>query len=483
MQDIREDIEASGEKHKFSLLDATLLVSGSMIGSGIFLVSSEMSRYLGSSGWLLLAWVLTGVITLLAALSYGELAGMMPKAGGQYVYIQRAFGKLTAFVYGWTVFSVIQTGVIAAVAVAFAKYAGQIFPFWNEDHVISINGVTIINWSKVLAIMLILFLTFINTRGIEEGKWLQRIFTSAKLLAILGLVFAAFFIYDGPSQWKVNSINPFEASRFPDKAFDWESIGGFVMLAAFGTAMVGSLFSSDAWNNVTFIAGEIRNPAKNIPKSLFLGTLIVTVLYLLANIAYLHLLPLKGHPSPDILTQGISHAQFERVGTAAAQVIFGPAGMTVMAILIMISTFGCNNGIILAGARLFSTMAKDGLFFKQAAHLNKHQVPAKALWAQAAWASALCLSGSYGDLLKYCTFASLLFYIVTVVGLFILRKREPLAERPYKVIAYPLTPALYIAMAGFIAISLILFDSQNSLIGLGIVALGVPVYYLIQKKQ
>lgn len=468
---------------KLGLLDATLIVSGSMIGSGIFLVSSEMSRLLGSTGWLLAAWILTGIITLFAALSYGELAGMMPKAGGQYVYIQRAFGKLTAFVYGWTVFSVIQTGVIAAVAVAFAKYAGQIIPFWNEDHFIIFNGIQIISWSKVLAIGLIMFLTFVNTLGVEEGKWLQRVFTTAKLLAILGLVFAAFFIYDGPSQWKHNTEGLFDAMSYPSTGFGWESIGGIALLAAFGTAMVGSLFSSDAWNNVTFIAGEIRNPAKNIPKSLFLGTLIVTILYLSANLAYLHLLPLKGQPSPDMIGQGISHAQFERVGTSAAQVIFGPAGMTVMAILIMVSTFGCNNGIILAGARLFNAMSKDGLFFKQAARLNKHQVPARALWLQAAWASVLCLSGSYGELLKYCTFASLLFYIVTVLGLFMLRKREPQADRPYKVIAYPFTPALYILMAGFVALSLLVFDWKNSLIGLGIVAAGIPIYFLIQKKQ
>lgn len=465
------------------LLDATLIVSGSMIGSGIFLVSSEMGRQVGSMGWLLLAWALTGFITLFAALSYGELAGMMPKAGGQYVYIQRAFGKLTAFVYGWTVFSVIQTGVIAAVAVAFAKYAGQLFPFWNEDHFILLGGKHILSWSKVLAIGLILFLTFVNTLGVEEGKWLQRIFTTAKLLAILGLVFAAFFLYEGPSYLLQNAEGLFDAMHYSSDVSGWESIKGIALVAAFGTAMVGSLFSSDAWNNVTFIAGEIKNPAKNIPKSLFLGTLMVTVLYLLANLAYLHLLPLKGEPSPNVMVQGISHASFDRVGTSAAQVIFGPAGVTVMALLIMVSTFGCNNGIILAGARLFNAMSKDGLFFKHAAQLNKHNVPARALWLQAVWAAVLCLSGSYGDLLKYCTFASLLFYIVTVMGLFLLRKQEPHAERPYKVIAYPFTPILYIVLAGFVAMSLLLFDWKNSVVGLGIVALGIPIYFLIKHKK
>jgi APA family basic amino acid/polyamine antiporter len=455
-----------------------------MIGSGIFIVSSGMAKGLGSAGWLVMAWLVAGVITLLGALSYGELAGMMPKAGGQYVYIQRAFGRLTGFVYGWTVFAVIQTGVIAAVAVAFAKYSGQIFPFWNENHVcFSLTGINFsISWAQVLAIGLIVFLTAVNTMGVEEGKWLQRLFTIAKMLAIFGLVVSAFFIGGEHNYWDENLANPFKALSFSKTTQTWESIGSIALMAAFGTAMVGSLFSSDAWNNVTFIAGEIRQPERNIPRSLFLGTLLVTLLYLLANIAYLTILPLQGQAGAEGVGAGISHAPFERVGTLAAQTIFGEPGLLLMAVLIMVSTFGCNNGMILAGARLFSTMSNDGLFFRAAGKLNKNGVPANALWAQAIWASILCLSGSYGDLLNYCTFASLLFYMVTVAGLLRLRKTEPDMPRPYKVVGYPVVPLLYLLLAGFVAVSLMVFEWKNSGIGLGIVALGVPVYYLIGSR-
>ncbi len=475
-------MKTPSDKKGLGLLDATLIVSGSMIGSGIFIVSAGMARGVGSSGWLLLAWLLAGIITLLGALSYGELAGMMPKAGGQYVYIQKAFGKLTGFVYGWTVFTVIQTGVIAAVAVAFAKYTGQIFPWWNENHVfLQISSFTV-SWAQVLAIGLIFFLTAVNTMGIEEGKWLQRLFTLSKMLAILGLVAAAFIIGGEHNYWDENLANPFKALSFSKTTQTWESIGSIALMAAFGTAMVGSLFSSDAWNNVTFIAGEIRQPERNIPRSLFLGTLLVTLLYLLANIAYLTILPLQGQAGAEGVGAGISHAPFERVGTLAAQTIFGEPGLLLMAVLIMVSTFGCNNGMILAGARLFSTMANDGLFFKAAGKLNKNGVPANALWAQAIWASILCLSGSYGDLLNYCTFASLLFYMVTVAGLLRLRKTEPDMLRPYKVVGYPVVPLLYLLLAGFVAVSLMVFEWKNSGIGLGIVALGVPVYYLIGSR-
>jgi APA family basic amino acid/polyamine antiporter len=476
-------LKTTSDKKGLGLLDATLIVSGSMIGSGIFIVSAGMARGVGSSGWLLMAWLLAGVITLLGALSYGELAGMMPKAGGQYVYIQKAFGKLTGFVYGWTVFTVIQTGVIAAVAVAFAKYTGQIFPFWNENHVLLQISSFTVSWAQVLAIGLILFLTAVNTMGIEEGKWLQRLFTLSKMLAILGLVVAVFVIGGEHNYWGQNLQNPFSAVTFSNTGGQWETLGSLALLAAFGTAMVGSLFSSDAWNNVTFIAGEIRQPERNIPRSLFWGTLLVTLLYLLANMAYLTVLPLQGQPGAEGVAAGISHAPFERVGTLAAQTIFGEPGLLLMSVLIMVSTFGCNNGMILAGARLFSTMANDGLFFKAAGKLNKNGVPANALWAQAIWASVLCLSGSYGDLLNYCTFASLLFYMVTVAGLLRLRKTEPDMHRPYKVVGYPVVPVLYLLLAGFVAVSLMVFEWKNSGIGLGIVALGVPVYYWIQGKS
>lgn len=476
-------MKKAAEKKGLGLLDATLIVSGSMIGSGIFIVSAGMARGVGGAGWLLLAWLLAGLITLLGALSYGELAGMMPKAGGQYVYIQKAFGKLTGFVYGWTVFTVIQTGVIAAVAVAFAKYTGQIFPWWNENHLLLQLGSFHVSWAQLLAIALIFFLTAVNTMGIEEGKWLQRLFTLSKMLAILGLVVAAFVIGGKHNYWAENLKNPFSALAFSDTTASWNTLGAVALIAAFGTAMVGSLFSSDAWNNVTFIAGEIRQPERNIPRSLFLGTLMVTLLYLLANMAYLTVLPLQGTPGAVGVESGISHAPFDRVGTLAAQTIFGEPGLLLMAILIMVSTFGCNNGMILAGARLFSTMAKDGLFFKAAGKLNKNGVPANALWAQAVWASVLCLSGSYGDLLNYCTFASLLFYMVTVAGLLRLRKTNPEMHRPYKVIGYPVVPVLYLLLAGFVAVSLMVFEWKNSGIGLGIVALGVPVYALLKSKR
>jgi APA family basic amino acid/polyamine antiporter len=302
------------------------------------------------------------------------------------------------------------------------------------------------------------------------------------MLAILGLVAAAFIIGGEHNYWDENLANPFKALSFSKTTQTWESIGSIALMAAFGTAMVGSLFSSDAWNNVTFIAGEIRQPERNIPRSLFLGTLLVTLLYLLANIAYLTILPLQGQAGAEGVGAGISHAPFERVGTLAAQTIFGEPGLLLMAVLIMVSTFGCNNGMILAGARLFSTMSNDGLFFRAAGKLNKNGVPANALWAQAIWASILCLSGSYGDLLNYCTFASLLFYMVTVAGLLRLRKTEPDMPRPYKVVGYPVVPLLYLLLAGFVAVSLMVFEWKNSGIGLGIVALGVPVYYLIGSR-
>jgi APA family basic amino acid/polyamine antiporter len=425
--------------------------------------------------------LVTGLITLTAALSYGELAGMMPKAGGQYVYIRRAFGPLTSFVYGWSVFTVIQSGVIAAVAVAFANYTGVFFPALGKENVLLTLGTFTVSSGQLLAIGLVLFLTWLNTRGIEEGKWVQRIFTTAKLVALFGLIATGLYWMTQSDVWSSNWKLGFGAFSWSDESYGWEEIGTFAAITAFGTALIGSLFSSDAWNNVTFIAGEIKQPEKNIPRSLFMGTLLVTLLYLLANLAYLSVLPLQGTTLGSLEDRGISHAPFGRVGTSAAQMIFGEPGVILMAILIMISTFGCNNGMILAGARLFSTMAKDGLFFTSAAKTNKNGVPATALWAQAAWASVLCLSGSYGDLLNYCTFASLVFYIVTVAGLFALRRKEPEMERPYKVLAYPLIPAAYILLAGGVAVCLLVFKTENSMAGLGIVALGVPVYLVLQR--
>jgi basic amino acid/polyamine antiporter, APA family len=495
-------------KRTLGLFDTTMLVAGSMIGSGIFIVSSEMSRNVGSAGWLIVCWLLTGLITVFAALSYGELAGMMPNAGGQYIYIQRAFGKLISFLYGWTVFTVIQTGVIAAVAVAFAKYSSLVLPlyvnvdvngvikqipFFGEDHILFAVGKFAVNYSQLLAVLMIAFLTWVNTRGIQGGKLIQRVFTSAKLLALFGLILVGIVWGWGGEVFKQNFADPFAASAtdfIRDDAgnaigaTEPISLSGLGLAAAIGVALIGSLFSSDAWNNVTFIAAEIKDPKKNIPMGLFLGTVIVTVLYVLANVAYLCLLPLKGSfEGTNVSELGIQFAEKGRVGAAAVSILFGNTAQILMAALIMVSTFGCNNGLILAGSRLFQSMAKDGLFFKKAAELNKNAVPARSLVIQGIWAGVLCLSGSYNDLLEYATFASLIFYIITIAGIFVLRKKEPLAERPYKAFGYPIIPALYILITTAICIDLLYFKPLFTGIGLGIVALGIPVYFLTRKKH
>lgn len=416
------------KKPSLNLFDTTLLVAGSMIGSGIFIVSADIARVVGSAGWLLVVWILSGVITLFAALSYGELAGMMPQAGGQFVYIKKAFGDLVAFVYGWTVFLVIQTGVIAAVAVAFAKFTGVFIPFSEEGNVmLQIVGLKITS-AQLLAIFIIALLTFINTRGIENGKAIQRIFTSAKLIALFTLIIVGIYYGFHSDVFSNNMTNAWDAKGIDDigngvfKGFN--SLSGMSLATALGLAMIGSLFSSDAWNNVTFIAGEVENPKRNIPLGLFFGVCIVTLIYVLANVAYLCLLPLEGSANAQtVAEQGIMFAQKDRVGTAVLFLVFGDIAKYLMAALIMISTFGCNNGLILAGSRLFQSMAKDGLFFKKAATLNKFNVPSNAMVFQGTWASLLCLSGSYGDLLDYCTFSSLIFYIITIAGLFVLRKK------------------------------------------------------------
>ena len=465
-----------------------MMVAGSMIGSGIFIVSADMSRLVGSTGWLLTLWIASGLITLMAALSYGELAGMMPKAGGQFVYIQRAYGNFTSFLYGWTVFTVIQTGVIAAVAVAFAKFTAVFIPALGPENIIVKFGFLKISAAQLYAIASIIFLTFINTTGVKNGKLIQLFFTSAKLIALLVLITAGLYVGFGTKQFSFNMFHAWDATTLIKGGDDWvsKSVSGFGLLLVLGTAMIGSLFSSDAWNNVTFIAGEIKEPQRNIPRSLLLGTGIVTLLYLLANITYLSLLPLHGDPTAtDAMGQGIQFAGggTDRVGTAAASIIFGDTAVYLMAVLIMISTFGCNNGIILAGARVYYAMAKDGLFFKGAAQLNQHGVPAYALWVQAAWASILCLSGTYGDLLDYTTFASLLFYIITIGGIFVLRKKEPNTERPYKVLAYPFLPILYIISAITICLILLYTKPQNTWSGLFIVLLGAPFYFLVKAKS
>ncbi len=473
-------------KKKLSLLDATLLVSGSMIGSGIFIVSSDMSRAMGSAGWLMAAWIVTGVITIFGALSYGELAGMMPNAGGQYIYIQKAFGKITAFAFGFSVFAVIQTGVIAAVAVAFAKYAAVFFPILDEKNCFLDLGFLKFNYGQILAIAVIWFLTYLNARGLENGKFLQRIFTLAKLIALFGLVVLGIAFFSRSGQFTLNFADMFSMQSITKDAngiWNIAEISGLVMLSVFMTSMIGSLFSSDSWNNVTYIAGEIEKPQRNIPLSLLAGTVIVTLLYCFANVAYLNLLPLKGAAdASDVIGKGIQFASNDRVGSAAAEVMFGSIGSGIMAALIMVSTFGCNNGLILSGARLYKAMADDGLFFSKAAVLNKNEVPSNALYAQAVWATILCLSGTYNKLLDYTTFTSLLFYIVTVAGVIVLRRTMPNAERPYKTLGYPVIPLVYIFLASAICINLLFTRPGTSLIGVGIIALSIPVFYLVNKK-
>ncbi len=466
-----------------SLLDSTLIVSGTMIGSGVFIVSADMARNLGSAGWLLALWVLTGVLTVAAALSYGELAGMMPKAGGQYVYIQRAYNRLTGFVYGWTVFAVIQTGTIAAVAVAFTKYSAVFMPALGPENVLVTLGSIKITLGSLYAIASVVLLTWLNSRGVQSGKLIQNVFTSAKLIALLGLIVVGIAVGLNSGLLTTNLRDAWDASTTSADGVTLP-LTGLALILAFGTSMVGSLFSADSWNNVTFIAGEIKDPRRNIPLALFLGTLIVTTIYFLANVSYLSLLPLKGSPTAtDIIGRGIQFAEADRVATAAVSTLFGNIAVAFMAGLIMISTFGCNNGLILAGARLYYAMAKDGLFLKQASHLNENAVPARALWLQCIWASILCLSGKYGDLLDYCTFASLLFYIVTIGGLFRLRRKEPNAARPYRAFGYPLVPAIYM-LAGLTICAILLYTTTfNTGMGLLIAGLGIPIYWLTTRSS
>ena len=473
-------------KRSLGLIDATSLVAGSMIGSGIFIVTSAMARDIGSAAWLLIIWLVTGVITVAAALSYGELAGMMPNAGGQFVYIQRAYGRLVSFLYGWTVFTVIQTGVIAAIAVTFANYAAIFFPVLDQT-LFTIGTGFVFSYQKVLAIFSIVLLTYINTKGVESGKTVQLVLTSTKLIALFALIVLGLYVGLQTNVLADNFTNMWEASKtvvHPDGSITVTKLAGMALLGAAGATIINSLFSSDAWNNVTFIAGEIKEPKKNIPRSLFLGTLIVTVVYVLANLAYLALLPMHGTPNAvDIASNGIMFASNDRVGAAAASMIMGNVSVFVMAGLIMVSTFGCNSGLILSGGRLFFAMAKDGLFFRQATELNSNQVPAKALWVQCIWACVLCISGKFGDLLTYATFASLLFYILTILGVFILRKKEPNADRPYKAFGYPFVPALYIVVTSAICMTLLIYDTFNTGLGLSIVALGIPVYYFVMNKK
>lgn len=463
---MNETLEQNEMKRELGLLDATLVVAGSMIGSGIFIVAADITRNVGSGGWLIAVWLITGLMTLIAALSYGELSAMFPKAGGQYVYLKEAYNPLVGFLYGWSFFAVIQTGTIAAVGVAFSKFTAYLWPEVSEDLILFTMGSFKISSAQVLAIATIILLTYINTKGVKGGKMIQTSFTLTKLLSLFGLIIFGFIMLK-PDIWTSNWENAWTMQKLNSDG-TFQSLTIAAALGAIAAAMVGSIFSSDAWNNVTFIAGEIRNPKKNIGLSLFLGTMIVTIIYVLANMVYLAVLPLEE----------IAYADKDRVAVAASSVIFGNLGTVIIALMIMVSTFGCNNGLILAGARVYHTMANDGLFFKKTATLNKHAVPEFGLWLQCLVASALCLSGKYGDLLDMISFVVVIFYVLTILGIYILRVKNPDAERPYKAFGYPFLPALYILMGISFCILLIIYKPNFTWPGLIIVLTGVPIYYM-----
>jgi basic amino acid/polyamine antiporter, APA family len=459
-------MQQSSFKPSLGLMDATMVVAGSMIGSGIFIVSADITRNVGSTGWLLVVWLITGFMTLTAALSYGELSAMFPRAGGQYVYLKEAYNPLVGFLYGWSFFTVIQTATIAAVGVAFAKFTAYLVPQLSEDLVALDLGLLKISPAQLLAIVVIVLLTFINTRGIQSGKIIQTTFTVTKLLSLFGLIAFGLLMFRG-DVWAANWADAWTLGKLNTDG----SLAPYVSLAAGGaiaTAMVGSIFSSDAWNNITFIAGEVRNPQRNIGLGLLLGTLIVTLIYILTNVVYVAVLPLEE----------IATADKDRVAVAASNVIFGNAGTIIIALMIMVSTFGCNNGLILAGARVYFSMAKDGLFFRRVGGLNKNAVPAFGLWIQCAVACAWCLSGKYGDLLDMISFVAVGFYLLTILGIFILRRRRPEADRPYRALGYPVLPLIYILMALAFCALLFVYKPRFTWPGLIITLIGIPVYYL-----
>src|SRR5215472_6600652 len=481
------------------LFDGTMIVVGSMIGSGIFIVASTISQQTGSPGGLLLTWIITGLLTISAALSYGELAALFPHAGGQYVYLREAYSPLWGFLYGWTLFLVIQTGTIAAVAVGFARYLGVLFPKISAEawivHPISLGSKYAISLSiqQLVGILMVLFITFLNTLGVRLGKLIQNIFTSAKTLSLVGLILLGIFVGRNAGAisenfshfWTIRNPQTLEPGANFLKDFVptlTAASGAFGLFVAYGVAQVGSLFSADAWNNIGFTAAEVKNPKRDVALSMAFGTIIVITLYCLANLAYLFTLPLvQIQTVPD-----------GRVASAALNAIFGPVGAAIMAVAIIISTFGCNNGLILAGARVSFAMAKDGLFFRSTGTLNKKGVPGVALIIQGVWITVLILMRThkldaagkdiygnlYNDLLNYVVFAVLLFYALTIAGIFSLRAKRPDLERPYRAFGYPVIPALYIAAALAIMLVLLLYQTTASGIGLVIVVIGLPVYWL-----
>jgi APA family basic amino acid/polyamine antiporter len=471
------------------LFDSTMVVVGSMIGSGIFIVSAEMARNIGSPGWLLGAWLLTGVLTVVGALSYGELAAMMPRAGGQYVYLREAFSPLWGFLYGWTLFLVIQTGTIAAVSVGFARYFGVLLPWIADSHYLiapihlSTAYALSLTTTQLVGILMIAFLTWTNTRGLQYGKIIQNVFTTAKTGALFGLILAGLLLGWNHTAVADNFGNLWMRRGMVEIVPGLSALTAFGLFVAICVSQTGSLFSADAWNNITFTAGEVKDPRRNIPLSLTLGTVIVIGLFLLANVAYLVTLPFAQ----------MQHAPEDRVATATLNAIFPGLGATIMAIGIMISTFGCNNGLILAGARAYFAMARDGLFFRASGRLNAEKVPAWGLVFQGLWAALLVLlrtydpatrtyGNLYNNLLDYVISAALIFYILTIAGIFRLRRTRPDADRPYRAFGYPVIPALYIVGAATILLVLFVYRPATTWPGLVIVLLGVPVYFAWKPK-
>lgn len=467
-------------RRSLNLVDSTSIVIGSMIGSGIFIVSADIARTVGSPGWLLIVWLVAGLMTVVAALSYGELASILPAAGGKYVYLREAYNPLVGFLYGWTSFLVIQSGSIAAVAMAFAKYTGVLLPWFNENHILLELGKFRINAAQLLAIASILLTSMYNSRGVRLGKIIQNTFTSTKVIALAGFIVLGLIIASPPAVREANNAIYWNASSVTGGSFS--HLAGFALIAALGTAMVGSLFAADAWYNLTFTGEEINEPKKNIPRSLFLGTLIVCSIYFLANVIYLKFLPVHGDAAgTDTFARGMQFAEHDRIGTAAMEMMIGNSAAMVMAIVIIISTFGCNNGLILSSARVYYAMAVDNLFFKKVARLNRFGVPGNSLLIQGTWASLLCLSGTYSQLLDYIIFAVLIFFVLAITGVFILRIKRPDVERPYKAFGFPVIQAIYILLALFIMVILLVYKPDYTWPGLVIVVTGIPVFYLWRK--
>ena len=469
-------------KKSLNLFDSAAITMGSMIGSGIFIVSADIARNVGSPGWILVVWGLTLVMTVLAAVSYGELASMLPHAGGIYVYLREAYSPLFGFLYGWTFFLVIQCGTIAAVAMAFAKYTGVLLPVISEHKTLLDLGFFKFNSTQLLAIIMILVLTWINTRGIREGKRVQNIFTYSKVLILLAFIVIGIYVA------KATQLNIFHSPGFWDAAKVEDGaevpVKGFSLLIAVGMAMVGSIFAADAWYNITYTSDEVINPKKTIARSLFIGSLAVCLIYFLVNVVYIIALPVRGIAGgATVLERGIQFASEDRVATAAIHGIFGQNAELLMAVVVVISTFGCNNGIVLSGARVTFAMAKDRLFFRRTGELNSKGVPAFALWIQAGWSLLLCLTGSYSQLLDYVVFAALIFYILVIFSVFMLRKKHPEWDRPYKAFGFPVFPIIYIAACLLIVVVLLIYKPLFTWPGLGIVLSGVPVYYLWRRWQ